>query len=493
MESSKTENFGRPAAGMPGESVMIELIASAITVFLFAAAVLAAFYMKEWGNVFRDWIKIMTGPNPLVTDYYSVGGLSAAFLNAAVCGLVCILFMVGLKGETRPNALAGYFLVIAHCFYGLNLLNMIPCFLAPMMYMKLKKLSINDNLHVCMFATCFGPFISEFLFRYTLGESFVQGEVKVTMLGVLLAVLFSAVIGFVIPAILPGARAWHKGFNLFNGGLAFGIFGFFAFNLFYTTFGIKAPEVLIYYNPVYDSFSHSYTLFVNGFFLVMFLFFFAAGYFLNGKSLKGYEKLLNDSGHMSNFVERYSIPVCMINMGLYGVFFLGYVNLVMLISEGAGFTGPTTGVIFASMTFVMLGQHPKNVWPILAGFLLLYLANVNLRFFFGLDPGWTISGQTYINSAAFATGICPIVGRYGKKAGMAAGVIDAALCTATGRLHGGLVLYNGGFTAGLTVLILLPVLEHYMKENKAGKHPDSMDNFIVIEEPKKHMVWKRRS
>ena len=183
----------------------------------------------------------------------------------------------------------------------------------------------------------------------------------------------------------------------------------------------------------------------------------------------------------------------MINMGLYGAFFLGYVNLVMLISEGAGFTGPTTGVIFASMTFVMLGQHPKNVWPILAGFLLLYLANVNLRFFFGLDPGWTISGQTYINSAAFATGICPIVGRYGKKAGMAAGVIDAALCTATGSLHGGLVLYNGGFTAGLTVLILLPVLEHYMKENKAGKHPDSMDNFIVIEEPKKHMVWKRRS
>lgn len=38
----------------------------------------------------------------------------------------------------------------------------------------------------------------------------------------------------------------------------------------------------------------------------------------------------------------------------------------------------------------------------------------------------------------------------------------ASMCTATSALHGGLVLYNGGFTAGTTALILLPILEHYI-------------------------------
>lgn len=38
------------------------------------------------------------------------------------------------------------------------------------------------------------------------------------------------------------------------------------------------------------------------------------------------------------------------------------------------------------------------------------------------------------------------------------------MCTATNALHGGLVLYNGGLTAGITALILLPILEHYLPE-----------------------------
>lgn len=75
---------------------------------------------------------------------------------------------------------------------------------------------------------------------------------------------------------------------------------------------------------------------------------------------------------------------------------------------------------------------------------------------------WSLSTQGYINSAAFATGLCPIVGRYGIRAGIAAGFMCASLCTSTSALHGGLILYNGGFTTGITALILLPILEHYI-------------------------------
>ena len=35
------------------------------------------------------------------------------------------------------------------------------------------------------------------------------------------------------------------------------------------------------------------------------------------------------------------------------------------------------------------------------------------------------------------------------------------ICTVTAEMHGGFVLYNGGFTAGLTALILIPILDFY--------------------------------
>ena len=463
----------------------IDIMVAITTASLFVAAFIAAFYTgKGPATVLTDWVRIMTCPDPLITDYFEVAGLSATFINAGVCGLICTMFMLLLDGSSKPNSFAGYILVITHCFYGLNPLTMMPCFLAPILYIRLKHLSLNDNLHICMFATCFGPFISEFLFRYTLGDAFVQGEVHVTALGIMLAVLFSVVLGFVAPAILPGANAWHKGFNLYNGGLAFGIFGFFVYNLMYTTFGVEPPEALTYVNPVYDRFSDSYTFFINCYFLCLFGAALIAGYILNGRSFKEYMELLRDTGYRSNFAERYSMAVCLLNIGFYGLTILGYVNLTMLISYGARFTGPTTGAIFAAMTFVLLGQHPRNVVPILCGFIGIYIADAAITTLTGLNPGWTISSQGYINAAAFATGICPIVGRYGKVAGFIAGIMDAAICSSTSALHGGLVLYNGGFTSGLTVLMLLPILEHYAHEIKLNELPMSMENFFIVEHGK---------
>ncbi|MBR7098885.1 MAG: DUF1576 domain-containing protein, partial [Clostridia bacterium] len=69
--------------------------------------------------------------------------------------------------------------------------------------------------------------------------------------------------------------------------------------------------------------------------------------------------------------------------------------------------------------------------------------------------------QAYINGLAFATGLCPIAGAYGFRYGVIAGVVSAIICTSTASMHGGFVLYNGGFNAGLTALILIPILDFY--------------------------------
>ena len=426
------------------------------------SALIAAFYTGELGSVFYNWYLILISPCPLVTDYFAIGGLASTMLNAGMCGMACFLAMILLKGDSYPNTLAGYFLVVAHCFYGLNFLNMWPCFLAPFLYFKWKKLNFKENLHICMFATAFGPFISEMLFRYTQGDSYTFGVLNLTTEGILLTLVFTLILGFIVPAILPSARGWHKGYNLYNAGLAFGIFGFFVFNLMYKTMGIPAPQTPTRVNEIYDSFGRNYHLYGTVFFLTLFLLCIAIGYRLNGNSFDGYRKLVKDTGFSSDFAKKYGMPVCLINLGIYGILFLLYINVIILVTPGAGFTGPTVGVILAALTFTAMGQHPKNVWPILAGYVLLYVVMSFFCKINGRDIAWSISTQGYINAVAFATGLSPIVGRYGVRAGIAAGFICASMCTATRDLHGGFVLYNGGFTAGLTALVLVPILEHYI-------------------------------
>ena len=172
------------------------------------------------------------------------------------------------------------------------------------------------------------------------------------------------------------------------------------------------------------------------------------------------------------------------NIGFYGCIFLIYLNLAIQFSEGAGFTGPTFGIVLAALTFTAMGQHPRNILPILLGYECLYLFTLFFCHINGRQLTWSISMQGYLNGAAFATGMSPIVGRYGTRAGIACGFLCASICTATSALHGGFVLYNGGFTAGITILIVLPILEHYVpatREEMKDQHVNMRDLITLVQ------------
>lgn len=461
----KTKKSDQAAAGL--NSRIIDGLALGISLGLLAAAAAGALYTGTGKTAAEDFVRILVTPSPAVTDYFSLGSLPACLLNVGLCGLAMSLFMILLPGPSHGNTLAGYFLVIAHCFFGLHFLNIWPCFLTPFLYMAVRRLDFKDNLHINMFATCFGPFVSELLFRYTLGARYTDGVVRLTVSGVLLTLLFALFVGFAAPAALPGAKSWHKGYNLYNAGIACGMLGFFLYSLLYRTTGAEAPVVAIRENAVYESFGHSYQLFGNLFFLLLSAVCLAAGWFLNGRSFRGIRRLFRDTGYESNFAKKYGMPLCLINIGLYCPLVLVYTNLAVLLTEGVGFTAPIYGAVFAALTFTAMGQHPRNVWPIFAGYPLLYLLALGAGRFLGTDIPWTISSQGYMMSAAFATGLCPLVGRYGSAAGVIAGMLCGSICSYTATLHGGLMLYNSGFTAGLAALFLLPILEHYVKGPRA--------------------------
>ena len=447
-------------------SWFIKAICFNFSICFFVASFAATVYLNLWGHVWKDLLKQMVLPGPLVTDYFMLGNIASAFLNAGICGITFTLLMIMLKTECRPSYLAGYFLVVAHCFYGLNFLNMWPPVLGILLFTKIFKIGFRHNLDMAMFSTAFGPFISEMLFRYHVWDYYITYEVQVSVLGFIYVIIFSIFLGFAIPAMLPGALKLHKGFNLYNGGLAFGLLGLFIYAFMYKTMGIEPPHATPTPNVVYASHTNSYQIFSTWFFVIVFALFILWGWYSNGKSFKGYKELLKSTGHTADFFAEFGAPKVIMNIGFYGFLVFTYFLLVISFTDGAGFTGPTVGVILAAMTFSSQGQHPANVWPIFVGYMVLSLFVTIMCSISGLDIPWTLSTQGYINGAAFATGLCPIAGRYGRRYGVIAGILAAILCTSTSSMHGGLMLYNGGLTTGITALIMVPCLEYYWRDKK---------------------------
>ena len=446
---------------------IIAFYAFFISLAFLIATPIAIVYTGEtdfWQNILR----ILTSPSKLVTDYFALGGLGSTFFNAAICGLACNIIIQVSHVKASATTFAGYMLVVAHCFYGLNFLNMWPPFIGVLIYSKLTKTRYRNNVHVSLFATALGPFISDFIFRYTLGEQFAAGKIQTTVLGVCLALFFGISVGFVVPALLPGTTAMHRGFNMYKAGLAIGILGIFIYSFMYRTLGIDSPEIITIVNPEYYALPYAYRGFMNVFFLLLFSATIFLGYALNRFSFHGYPQLLRNTGYGTDFLDKFGMPVCLINVGVYGLCILAYLNVIFILPEifpflpkGVGFTGATVGVTFAALTFAADGQHPRNVWPIAVGYTLLLVLVSAICLICGMDVPWTLSTQGYINGIAFATGLCTFAGKYGWKIGVLAGFVSAIICTSTASMHGGFVLYNGGFTAGLTALVLLPILDFY--------------------------------
>ncbi|MBQ8388486.1 MAG: DUF1576 domain-containing protein [Clostridia bacterium] len=456
----------------------------------FLLAVPVALKITDGGDMFwQNLLYIFTGPSKLVTDYFDLGCLASTLFNAGICGLACNLLMLLTRAKANSTTFAGYLLVIAHCFYGLNFVNMWPTFAGVVIYCLIKRQRIGDNLHTAMFATALAPFISDLMFYYPIGAKWEIGGSGIRIVGLVLAVIFGFVAGFLVPALIARSTPFHRGHNMYKAGLALGLLGVFVYNFLYPTFGITPADPVIHNNPHYHPNGNTYLLFLDLFFTAIFTVAILLGFFLNGRSFRNYKKLLSCSGYGLDFAEKFGMPLCFINFGIYGFCILAYLNIIFwlpalfpFLPQGAGFTGPAVGIVFAALTFSADGQHPRNVAPVVLGYVALFVTVCAVCLASGFDVPWTLSTQTYINSIAFATGLCPIAGRYGFKYGLLAGVVSAIICSSTASMHGGFVLYNGGFNAGLAAMLMIMMLDFYKVK---PKNEGDDDEIVFVEKKKK--------
>ena len=421
--------------------------------FVSVCFLVAAVCMPDRGEMFTGFVKILTSPCKVSTNYFAVGGYAATFLNMGLVCLTCLGLFLVFQGTPNNASTLGVLLTTGFGSWGIHVLNIWPTIFGVMIYGLVKKEKMGGLVNAMMFSTGIAPLISDLLLRYPNAE-----VVGFNLPGLLLALAVGFVIGFFLPAGLANSPKVHKGFDLYSAALPIGMTAFLLNAALFKTMGVNLPAA-----PSADTLQVADGMIVNVFCCVVFglCIVFA---FLLGCRPKDYWRLLTDPDLVTNFSSTYGNATFLMNVGCFGLFILAYYNMI-----GATFNGVTFGVIFCMLSTCNSGSHPGNVWPIMLGYLLASTVCGWIAPMVGGTFTLAANAQAIVVGLCYANGLSPIADKYGWRYGLLAAVLHYLLVTSVPNLHGGFCLYNGGFTAALICIILVPELERFAKTKDERK------------------------
>ena len=424
--------------------------------FLSVCFLVAAFCMPDRATMFTGLWNILSQPNKISANYFAMGGYAATFLNMGLVGLISLGLFLVFKGTPTNVSTLAVILTIGFGSWGINVLNMWPSVFGVWLYCLVKKEKFGANVNAMLFSTGIAPLITDLMIRYPHAEA-----VGFNLPGICLALFVGAIIGFFLPAGLAHSPKVHKGFDLYSAALPIGMTAFFLNATLFKTLGVALPKALSDLDAA--TMQVASPVIVNTFCGILFglciLFAFALGC-----KPKDYWRLLTDPALVSNFSSTYGNATFLMNLGCFGLFILGYYNLI-----GATFNGITFGIIFCMVCTCNSGSHPGNVWPIMLGYVAASLVFGWLSTLVGGSFTLPINAQAICVGLCYANGLSPIADKYGWKYGFIAAVMHYLLVTSVPTLHGGFCLYNGGFTAALICLILVPELERFFRTKEERK------------------------
>ncbi|MBE9886447.1 DUF1576 domain-containing protein [Enterococcus durans] len=369
---------------------------------------------------------IITSPSNLLTDYLALGGFGSAFINAGTLTLLSILLAYRHNVNLNGPMFASILTVTGFSFFGKNLYNSISIILGAYLYARFVHKPFSQYIMVGLFASALSPVVSYITFGMSLP----------LLTGMLLGNLVGIAIGFVLPPLAAQTLIFHRGFTLYNIGFTSGLIA------------MTITSILRLFNFSIESHSVLSTDYHRSLTMIMLIFFSLTaicGFFFNSFKLTGMRAIFQTSGKVTtDFISISGIGATLINMGLVGAMLCVYVLLI-----GGKVNGPIVGAILSVAGFSAFGSHLKNCFPILVG---IYLASL-----FGTV--YKVNQTTMIVAAIFGTGLAPISGFYGSIYGVLAGFLHIALVHNVNTLHGGLSLYNSGFSTGFVAGILVPILD----------------------------------
>lgn len=413
--------------------------------FFSSSFLIAAFFMPDRARMLTGLVQIISQPSKGSTNCFSIGGYAATFLNMGLIGYICtaLYCIPGKKSDSAATLVT--ILTTGFGAWGINIVNMWPTILGVLLHAVIRKEKIGDHTNQMLFSTGLAPFMSELMVRYPNPE--VTGF---SVTGVLLAVGIGLVVGFFLPAGLSNSPIVHKGFDLYSAALPVGMTAFLMQGVLYRAMGIEVPDAVSDLNVASPVIANTFCIILFSSFVVI--------AFLMGCGPKQYWKLLTNPEHVVNFADTFGNAVMLMNVGMYGLFILAYYNLI-----GAQFNGVTFGVIFCMLATCNAGSHPGNVWAIILGYGLASKLFQLLVMLTGGEFTQYLHSQAIVVGLCYANGLSPIGDKYGWRYGLVAAMMHFCMVTTVPELHGAMCLYNGGFTAALVCLLMVPGLERHFK------------------------------
>ena len=403
---------------------------------------LSALFISKDVEIGANLQKILTINSGLTTDFFAIGGFSATLLNVSLVGFLSLVVLWFSKSEPSGLGLMAYMIMLGFSFFGKTALNSLPLIFGVWLYSRSQRLPFKQVSAIALFACSLAPIVSMIAFS--------SRHLALSLpLRLLVAGLLGTFVGFLVPIISKHTPNMHKGMNIYNVGLSGGLIAWMFFTLYRSL--ILSPMGIANDSIVQSHFSSGYPKEIS--FVLSLIFLAALGWSFYTYKQRidvpgGYRQLLQRSGHQCDFVKTDGLAATLLNMASIGFVGLLYYHVVK-----APFTGPTVGALLSMVCLAANGVSLANAWPSVTGYVVASL----------LMP-WTLGTQIIAVNVSFSLALSPISGVYGWYWGVLAGFLHAALAPYVTVIHGGLTLYNGGFSAGLVALFLFPILEAYKQK-----------------------------
>ena len=387
--------------------------------------IVAGFILETPKNILDGLIAYILCSDVLITDYFVIGSIGAALVNAGIVTLISIGLTLLIKTPYNGGTIAMMFLMAGFSLFGKNPINILPFFLGVWIYAKVKGQPMARYTNAALFSTTLAPIVSDVLLKTPVPLP----------LRLLLAVGVGALIGYIIIPMAEHAFSTHMGYTHFNFGFTGGLMALIIASVT-QAMGGSIQTVMIWYSGVPAP--------MLAYLIILILMLVGAGFMLCRFHLPTYWRIMRHSGRSpTDFVITDGIGATMVNMGLMGGVSLGYVLLV-----GGDLNGPVCGAVLTAIGFGAAGQHPRNSIPIMLGVWLASHVMIPNE----TDPGMLLA-------ALFGTTLAPIAGQFGWYYGVIAGFLHAAVVLAVGAPCGGYNLYNNGFAAGLVALVMVSLIQ----------------------------------
>lgn len=398
-----------------------------VVLFYLLAILITGLSMQPFDELLQGLIKIFTSTGVLITDYFVVGGIGPALVNAAGVGLIGYIILVLNKVSFRGMAIAAIFTMVGFALLGKNMWSILPIIAGVFIYSKLTGREFVNSIYPALFGTALAPFVT--LVAFDFGWGILGG----TIIGIL--------IGIVILPVASHVLSFHEGYNLYNIGFTSGFVGLIFINIL-RGYGFNSESAMIW-GTEFDSYLRTFLIILLSSMIVL-------GIVLGKHRLKDYLEILKYPGILvTDFTNIAGFGNTLINMGIVGFIGVLYIQLV-----GGNFNGPTIGGIFTMVGFAAFGKHPFNVSPIMLGVWLGTLFS---------NHEANMGGPML--SALFGTALAPIAGQFGPLAGILAGFIHLSVASNIGIVHGGLNLYNNGFAAGFVAALFVALNKGFKKNS----------------------------